>query len=161
MPFLIAMAISIGVIAVPVIWAFLDPLAPFNFQIWQCFLAWGCFYACGGKAAGARATIIGMSFGAVVGALVVISASHLEVLGKLAVPIAGAIGAAVIVLAAHFPSLSAIPVSVYGFAAIAALVLLKGLHPLEALVPTVGAIVVGALVGWTSERVGTILARPT
>lgn len=159
MPLLFALAIAIGIIAVPVIWAFLNPLAAFNFQIWQCFLAWGCFYACGGKAAGAKTTIIGMTFGAAIGALVVISAGHLEVLGSLAVPVAGAIGAAVIVLAAHFPPLSVIPVSVYGFAAIAALILLKGLSPLEALIPTIGAIVIGALVGWASECAGTTLAK--
>lgn len=159
MPLLIALATAIGLIAVPVIWVFLEPLAPFKFQIWQCFLAWGCFYACGGKAAGAKTTIIGMTFGAVVGALVVIAAGYLGTLGSLAVPVAGAVGAAVIVLAAYFPPLATIPAGVYGFAAIAALVLLKGLSPFEALVPTVGAIVIGAIVGWASELAGTTLAK--
>lgn len=159
MPLLIALAAAIGLIAVPVIWAFLEPLAPFNFQIWQCFLAWGCFYACGGKAAGVQTTIVGMTFGALVGALVVMAAGHLGVLGHLAVPVAGAVGAAAIVLAAHFRPLATIPASVYGFAAVAALILLKGLGPLEALVPTIGGIVIGALVGWVSELAGTTLAK--
>jgi hypothetical protein len=159
MPLLVALAAAIGVIAVPVIWAFLGPLAALNFQIWQCFLAWGCFYACGGKVAGVRTTISCMVFGAVIGAGVVFSAGYLGALGSLAVPVAGAVGAALIVLAAQFPPLATIPASVYGFAAIAALILLKGLTPLEALIPTVGAIVIGALVGWVSEAAGATLAK--
>jgi hypothetical protein len=159
MPLLTALAVAIGLIAVPVIWIFLEPLAPFNFQIWQCFLAWGCFYACGGKVAGVKVTITGMTFGALVGAVVVVAAGHLGALGSFAVPVAGAVGAAVIVLAAYLPLLSTIPASVYGFAAIAALILLKGLTPLEALAPTIGAIVIGAFVGWASEFAGLALAK--
>jgi hypothetical protein len=159
MPLLSALAIAIGLISVPVIWTFLGPLAPFQFQIWQCFLAWGCFYHCGGKAAGAKTTIICMVFGAFVGALVVITAGYLAFMGSLAVPVAGAIGAAIIVLGAYVPLLSAIPASVYGFAGIAAFILLKGVAPLEAIPPTVGSIVIGALVGWISELVGTRLAK--
>lgn len=159
MPLLIALATAIGLIAIPVIWVFLGPLAPFNFQIWQCFLAWGCFYHCGGKAAGARTVVICMTFGAAVGAIVVIVAEYLGFMGSLAVPVAGAAGAAVIVLAAHLSLLSTIPASVYGFAAIAGLILLKGTPPLEAFLPTVGGIVLGALVGWVSELAGTSLAK--
>jgi hypothetical protein len=159
MPLLTALAVASGLIAVPVIWVFLEPLAPFNFQIWQCFLAWGCFYSCGGRVAGVKTTIVGMTFGAVVGAVVVIAAAYLGALGSLAIPIAGALGAAVIVFAAYLPLLSAIPASVYGFAGIAALIMLKGLPPLEALAPTVGAIVIGACVGWVSEYAGLSLAK--
>jgi hypothetical protein len=161
MPLLIALAIAIGLISVPVIWTFLDPLAPYSFQIWQCFLAWGCFYHCGGKAAGAKTTIICMAFGAVVGALVVISAGYLGFMGALAVPVAGAVGAALIVLAAHIPVLSTIPASVYGFAGIAAFILLTGATPLQALLPTIGSMTIGALVGWVSEFAGTRLAKST
>jgi len=160
MPLLTALAIAIGIIAVPVIWIFLGPLAPFQFQIWQCFLGWGCFYHCGGKAAGLKTTIICTVFGAFIGALVVISAGYLGFMGSLAVPVAGAVGAAIIVLAAYIPLLSAIPASVYGFAAIAAFILLKGAAPLEALPPTVGSLVIGALVGWFSELAGARLAKP-
>jgi Protein of unknown function (DUF1097) len=159
MPLIFALATAIGLVAVPVIWVFLGPLAPFNLQIWQCFLAWGCFYHCGGKAAGVRTVITCMTFGAVVGAIVVLAAGHLGFLGSLAVPVAGAIGAAAIVLASRIPALGIIPASVYGFAAIAALVLLKGTPPLEALPPTIGGIVLGAGVGWMSELLGTSLAK--
>jgi hypothetical protein len=157
MPVRIALAVAIGLIAVPVIWVFLSPLAPFNLQIWQCFLAWGCFYHCGGKIQGAKTTVICMVFGACVGALVVASAPYLGVLGALAVPVAGAIGASVIVLAAYVPALSTIPASVYGFASIASFILLKAAAPIDALPPTISSIVIGALVGWTSERAGGLL----
>jgi hypothetical protein len=159
MPLFVALAVAIGVIAVPVIWVFLGPLAALNFQIWQCFLAWGCSYACGGKSAGVVKTLTCMAFGAVVGAVVVALAGYLGMLGSFAVPVAGAVGAAAIVLASFFPPLATIPASVYGFAAIAALILLKGLTPLEALMPTVGGIVIGALVGWVSEAAGVTLAK--
>jgi hypothetical protein len=161
MPLLIALAVSIGLIAVPVIWSFLGPLAPFNLQIWQCFIAWGCFYHCGGGITGVRTTIAGMTFGALVGAAVVFAAGYLGALGVLAVPVAGAVGASAIVLAAHIGLLSTIPASVYGFAAIAALILLKGLAPLEAILPTVSGIVLGAAIGWVSELAGKRLAGAT
>jgi len=122
--------------------------------------AWGCFYHCGGKSEGAKTTIICMVFGACIGALVVASAGYLGFMGALAVPIAGAIGASVIVLAAYVPVLATIPASVYGFASIASFILLKGAAPIDALIPTVGSIVIGALVGWISERAGMLLAKP-
>lgn len=161
MPVRIALAAAIGLISVPVIWMFLGPLAAYNLQIWQCFLAWGCFYHCGGKTDGVKTTIICMVFGACIGALVVVSAPYLAFMGTFAVPAAGAIGAAVIVLAAYIPFLSAIPASVYGFASIASFILLKGAAPIDALLPTVGSIVIGAVVGWTSERAGMLLAKAT
>lgn len=160
MPLTFALATSIGLIAVPVIWLFLGPLAAFQLQIWQCFIAWGCFYQCGGKAGGVKIVVVCMSFGAAVGALVVTGAGHLGALGSFAVPVAGAVGAAVIVLASFVSFLATIPASVYGFASIAALILLKGMTPLDALTPTLAAIVLGALIGWISEFAGMRLARP-
>jgi Protein of unknown function (DUF1097) len=115
MPILFALAVSIGLIAIPVIWSFLGPLASFNLQIWQCFIAWGCFYHCGGGITGIRTTVLGMTFGTLIGAVVVTAAGYLGALGVLAVPVAGAVGASVIVLAAYIGLLSTIPASVYGF----------------------------------------------
>lgn len=160
MPLLIALAISIGVLAVVATWLFLGPLAALNFQIWQAFVAWGCFYHCGGKAAGARTTAICMSFGALIGVLSVLLAGQLGALGALAAPVAVGIGVAVMVLAAHISLLSAIPACVYGFACAAGLILLKGMAPLEALVPTIGSILIGAIFGWVSETVAGKLTKP-
>ncbi len=78
MPLLIALAISIGVLAVAATWLFLGPMAAMNVQIWQAFVAWACFFHCGGKSEGAKKTAICMSFGAVVGALAVLLAQGSE-----------------------------------------------------------------------------------
>ncbi len=159
MTLLIALTISIGLLAVAATWLFLGPLAAMNMQIWQAFIAWACFFNNGGKSAGLKTTVICMSFGAAVGMASVLLIGQLGGLGALAAPVAVGIGAAVIVLAAHVPLLSAIPASVYGFASIAGLILLKGLPAAEAIVPTILSIVVGALFGWLSEQVAGKLTK--
>ena len=49
MSVLFALAISIGLLAVVATWLFLGPLAAFQMQIWQAFVAWASFYNNGGK----------------------------------------------------------------------------------------------------------------
>ena len=148
---LLALSLSIGVLAVAATWLVLGTLPAFNVQIWQVFIAWACFFHSGGKTEGLKKTVICMVFGAVDGMLTVMLIGQLGALGALAAPVAVGIGAAVIVLAAHIGLLATIPASVYGFASIAGLILLKGLTPAEALVPTIAAIIIGALFGWASE----------
>lgn len=159
MTMLLALTVSIGLLAVVATWLFLGPLAAMNFQIWQAFIAWASFYHCGGKVDGAKKTAICMSFGAVVGMLAVMLAGQLGALGGLAAPVAVGIGAAAIVLAAHLPILSTIPSCVYGFASVAGLILLKGVAPLDAIVPTIGSIILGAAFGWASETLGGKMAK--
>jgi hypothetical protein len=161
MPLLIALAVSIGALAVLATWLFLVPLAALGVQIWQAFVAWASHYHCGGKAPGARNTAVCMSFGAVVGALSVMLAGQLGALGGLAAPapVAVGVGAAVIVLAAHLPLLATIPASVYGFACVAGLILLKGVAPLDALGPTIASIVLGAAFGFLSEALAGQLTK--
>ena len=159
MTVLIALAVSIGVLAVVATWLFLGPLAAFEMQIWQAFIAWACFFHCGGKTDGLKKTIISMAFGAVVGMLSVMLAGQLGGLGALAAPVAVGIGAAAIVLAAHVGLLATIPACVYGFASVAGLILLKGLTPLAAIVPTIASIVLGAVFGWLSEMLGGKLTK--
>lgn len=160
MTILIALAISIGLLAVVATWLFLGPLAALNFQIWQAFIAWACFFHCGGKTEGMTKTMLSMSFGALVGMLSVMLAGQLGMLGALAAPVAVGLGAASIVLAAHIGLLSTIPACVYGFASIAGLILLKGITPTEAIVPTIGSIILGALFGWASEMIAGKLTAP-
>lgn len=160
MTMLIALTVSIGLLAVIATWLFIGPLAAMNLQIWQAFVAWGCFYHCGGKTDGLKKTAICMSFGALVGMLSVLLAGQLGMLGGLAVPVAVGIGVAVMVLAAHLPLLSTIPASVYGFASVAGLILLgKDMSPMNAIVPTIVSIVIGAGFGWVSETVAGKLAK--
>jgi hypothetical protein len=160
MPLLIALAVSIGLLSVLATWLFLGPLADFNAQIWQAFLAWACFYHSGGKVEGIKKTVVCMIFGAFIGAVSVTLVGYLGATGNLAAPIAVGIGAAVLVLAAHIGLLGTIPASVYGFAAIAGLILLKGIAPFPALLPTIVSILLGAAFAWLSEAAGVKMAKP-
>ncbi len=160
MTMLIALTVSIGVLAVVATWIFLGPLAAFNMQIWQAFLAWASHYHNGGKTDGFKKTVICMSFGALVGMLSVMLIGQLGALGAFAAPVAVGIGAAVIVAAAHLPLLGTIPSGVYGFASVAGLILLgKDMTPEKAILPTILSIIVGAAFGWLSEFVGGKLAK--
>ena len=44
MPMLIALAISVSLLAVLATWWFLVPLAAIGLQVWQAFIAWGSHY---------------------------------------------------------------------------------------------------------------------
>lgn len=161
MPSLIALALSIGVLATVATWFFLGPFAAMLMQIWQAFIAWACFFHSGADIGAAKKTVICMSFGAVVGALSVMLAGQLGTLGSFSAPVAVGIGAAVIVLAAHIGLLATIPASVYGFASIAGLILLKGVAPAEAILPTILSIVAGTVFGFMSAKLGAaITAKP-
>lgn len=159
---LLALAASVGVLAVVATWIFgLDPVAAAKLQVWQAFVAWGCHYHSGGKATGTRNTVVCMSFGSVVGMAAVMLAGQMGALGSFAAPVAVGLGATVIVLASSVPLLATIPASVYGFASIAGLILLgAGMTPTMALLPTLLSIVIGAAFGYVSEAVaGALTAK--
>ncbi len=160
MPALIALAASVGVLAVVATWIFfLDPVAAAHLQVWQAFIAWGCHYHSGGKFTGTRNTVLCMSFGAIVGMAAVLLAQHLP-LADLAAPLAVGVGATVIVLSSKVPLLATIPASVYGFAAIAGLILLgSGMTATAALVPTILSVVIGAVFGYVSEVLASALTK--
>jgi hypothetical protein len=162
MTMLIALTISISVLAVVATWLFtFDPLVSLiNIQVWIGFIAWASHYHSGGKIAGTRNTIVCMSYGAVVGMVAMLIIDPLGFLGPLAAPVAVGLGAMVIVLAAHLSLLSTIPASVYGFASIAGLALLhEGETPVSALAPTIVSVVLGALFGIVSETIANKLAK--
>jgi hypothetical protein len=159
---LIALAVSVGVLAVVATWIFfLDPVASANLQVWQAFIAWGCHYHCGGKITGTRNTIVCMTFGAVVGMAAGLAATNFDTsLGQFAAPLAVGIGATIIVLSSKLPLLATIPASVYGFASIAGLFILgQGMTPTSALVPTILSIIIGASFGYVSEAVAGALTK--
>lgn len=162
MPRLIALTVSVGVLAVLATWIFgLDPLVVAKLQVWQAFIAWGCHFHSGGGFTGSRNTVLCMSFGALVGMVSVMLANQFGALGSLGAPIAVGIGASVIVLASSVSLLAVIPASVYGFASIAGLILLGGLFatPEQALIPTILSIIIGTIFGYVSEIVANALTK--
>lgn len=161
MPKLIALAVSVGVLAVIDTWLFVSPLAALlPGLVWISFIAWGCHFHSGGGIKGSTTAVVGMSFGALVGMVAVMLASGpLAATGQLAAPIAVGLGAAVICLASAFPLLAVVPASVYGFAAVAGPILLANLAPQNAIIPTIISVIIGAAFGYVSEVLTNALAK--
>ncbi len=170
MPLLTALAVSIGALAAVATYLFVGPLAALGLQIWAAFIAWAAFYHSGGKTAALASNIPAHIFGAFVGWVALYGVTVLG--GSLGVPAAAAltvgIGAFVIVIAANMPALASIPSAVYGFGCIAAYSLLAGkIETLTAasivdnpLINIVVSMVIGALFGFASEKIGVAMAKP-
>ncbi len=122
-----ALAISVGVLGAIATWLFLGPLGG-ALAIWAAFIAWGCFFHCGGSESGLQSAILGNIAGAIIAGITLWVATQTGVGDSLGLPIwAGicvGVGVAVMVLLANIPIFSAIPAQVYGFASVVALTLL-------------------------------------
>ena len=157
----LALAVSVGLLAIADTWLFTGPLATLlPGLVWISFIAWGCHFHSGGGVKGMTTAIVGMSFGAAVGMVAVILAGGaLAGLGALAAPVAVGLGAFVICLASKLPPLATIPASVYGFASVAGPILLAGKTPTDAIVPVIISVVIGALFGIVSEKLAGVLTK--
>lgn len=158
----LALAVSVGVLAVLDTWLFVGPLASTALAglVWISFVAWGCHFHSGAGVKGMTTAMVGMTFGAIVGMVAVMAASGpLAGMGVMAAPIAVGLGAFVICLASAVNLLSTIPASVYGFASIAGPILLQDRSPTEALVPVAIAAIIGAVFGYASELLANALTK--
>ncbi|WP_162800669.1 formaldehyde-activating enzyme [Acidibrevibacterium fodinaquatile] len=167
MSLLNALTLAIGVLAAVATWLFLGPLGGV-LQIWVAFVAWGCFYHCGGQEAGLKNTILGMIFGAVIGWIAMLVLVFVPLGASLGLPIwAGivvGVGVAVLVVAARCPLFATIPANVYGFATFAGFALLTNglprlLEPSLAnpLINTALSAAIGAVFGYLSQKLGIAL----
>jgi len=163
-----ALAISVGVLGAIATWLFLGPLGG-ALAIWAAFIAWGCFFHCGGSESGLQSAILGNIAGAVVAGITLWVATQTGIGDSLGLPIwAGicvGVGVAVMVLLGNIPIFSAIPAQVYGFASVVALTLLgNGAGNLSAasmanpVVVIILSMIVGAIFGWVSEKIAGLLA---
>ena len=163
-----ALAISVGVLGAIATWLFLGPLGGI-LAIWAAFIAWGCFFHCGGKETGLSSAILGNVAGAIIAGITLWVATQTGIGAKIGLPIwAGlcvGVGVAVMVLLANVPAFAAIPAQVYGFASVVALTLLgNGAGKLtdismdNPVVVIICSMIVGALFGWVSEKVAGMLA---
>lgn len=170
MDIITALSLSIGVLAGIATWLFLGPIGGLGLSIWAAFIAWGCFYHCGGKEAGLQKTIVHNIFGALMGWATLLLVTQTPLGASLGVPLWGGIcvGVAVflVVYVAKSPMLSDIPASVFGFASVAALSLAGGkLGVLTAaslenpLINIVISMVIGALFGYVSEKIAGVIVR--
>ena len=164
-----ALAISVGVLGAIATWLFLGPLGG-ALAIWAAFIAWGCFFHCGGKESGLQSAILNNAAGAVIAGITLVVATKTGLADQLGLPIWAAIcvgvGVAAMVLLANIPMFAAIPAQVYGFASVVAYTLMTtdGAANLTAgsmanpVVVIILSMIVGAVFGYVSEKLAGMLA---
>jgi hypothetical protein len=166
---LVALSVSIGVLGGIATFLFLNS----GLLIWAAFVAWACFFHSGGDTNGLRNTIVGNVFGAFCAWLAAVILLSVSLGGTLGLPLWAAIVVGVTVLgmclAAHIKAFSVIPASVYGYAATFAFLLqtagmlnkdkLLSASLQNGLVVVALSMVIGALFGFASGKVGALLAK--
>ena len=160
-----ALAVSVGVLGAIATWLFLGPLGG-ALAIWAAFIAWGCYFHCGGKETGLQTTILNNAAGAIIAGitLMVAGAAVGESLPAAVWPaICVGVGVAAMVLLANVPMFSTIPAQVYGFASVAAYALMKGGSMTAAslenpVVVVILSMAIGATFGYVSEKLAGMLA---
>lgn len=164
-----ALAISVGVLGAIATWLFLGPLGG-ALAIWAAFIAWGCFFHCGGKEQGLQSAILCNAAGAVIAGITLIVATKTGMADKLGLPIwAGicvGVGVAAMVLLANMPLFATIPAQVYGFASVAAYTLMTADGAANLTAPSLAnpvvvvilSMIVGAVFGYVSEKLAGMLA---
>jgi len=163
-----ALAISIGVLGAIATWLFLGPLGG-ALAIWAAFIAWGCFFHCGGKEQGLQSAILNNAAGAIIAGITLLVVTRAGLTDKLGLPVwAGicvGIGVAAMVLLANIPLFAMIPAQVYGFASVVAYTLMKdasGSLTAVALenpvVMIILSMIIGAVFGYVSEKLAGMLA---
>jgi hypothetical protein len=169
MDLIVALAISIGVLGGIATWICLGVLGGASLQIWAVFIAWACFYHCGGKETGLKNTIVCNIVGAVLAwiALLIVTQTSIgaSMPAGLWAGIVVGVTVLILVLLAKIPALATIPAMVYGYASVAAFGLLSATANVTAgnftnpLIAIIVSMVVGAILGYISEKVGVALAK--
>jgi hypothetical protein len=169
-PQLTALSLSIAVLGA--VWAFLA-LGPLHgyVLVWAGFIAWGCFFHCGGDQKALIKTICGTAYGAVIAwiALLIITRLPENSMGALLPAIVVGVTVFFLVIVASVEQLSAVPAQVYGYAATVA----YSLHDTAAapmanltapsfanpLILLIASFVVGALFGMASGKLAGALSK--
>jgi len=161
-----ALAISIGILGGIATFLFLSPFG-MGLQIWAAFIAWGCFYHCGGKEPGLQSTILCTAAGAIIAGITLIVASAsigASLPAAVWVAICVGLGVAAMVLLANVPLFASIPAQVYGFASVVALALLPAtpgsmtaVSMANPVIAIILSMIVGAVFGYVSEKVAGML----
>jgi hypothetical protein len=165
MDLVIALAIVIGLMGGAATWLVLGPLAGLSLQIWAIFIAWACFFHCGGGEAGLKNTIVCGIWGSICATVALLLVTSFA--GGLGVPLAAgvlvAITVAIMIAGAKVPLLATIPAAVYGYASTAAYALLSGVAlgdagaVIRASIIVIVSLVIGAVLGYISEKVAGAL----
>lgn len=122
---LLALSLSIGLLGGVATALYLTLSLP----VWAAFIAWACFFHCGGDTNALKQTIIGNIFGSIMAWVAAFLILSTPLAASLGLPVGAGIivGVTVFILcaAAHLKALSSIPASVYGYASTFAYLLLS------------------------------------
>jgi uncharacterized protein DUF1097 len=155
MDVLVALAISIGILIAG--WTYVA-LGPAALPVWAGIVAWGCFFAAGGKTTGLSKTIASNLSGVVWAFLALYAAKSLG--GGVAVlSVCVGVAALFMVLQAKLPALSFIPGAFLGAATAVSVVVGAGTTFPHPWIKTIIALVVGAVLGYLSEMLAGAMTR--
>ena len=157
MDVLVALAISIGILIA--VWTYIA-IGVAALPVWAGIVAWGCFFAAGGKTAGLSKTIASNLSG-VFWAFVALYVWN-KVLGGGVPALSVMVGvvAFFMVLQAKIPTLSFIPGAFLGAAtAVSVVVGAAANFPSHPWIKTVIALVAGAVLGYLSEMLAGAMTR--
>ncbi|HEY8256921.1 MAG TPA: DUF1097 domain-containing protein [Gemmatimonadales bacterium] len=150
MDFLLALGISIGVLIAG--WTYVA-LGPAALPVWAGIVAWGCFFAAGGKTTGLTKTIASNLSG-VLWAFLALQAATRFGGGTAILSVAVGVAALIMVMQSKIPVLSFIPGAFLGAAtAVSVVVGANGTWS-----KTIIALVAGAVLGYVSEMLAGMLA---
>jgi len=167
---LAALSLAIGALGGVATWIY---LAAGGLLIWATFIGWGCFFHVGGDDAALRNTIVGTVFGSLVATIAAIIIVAVPLAATLTLPLWAGIVVGVTVwvicIAAQFKAVSIIPANVYGYAATFAYLLqtpdrlnlpaLTSPNLNNAFIVVALSLVIGALLGYVSGKVGAALKK--
>lgn len=174
MPQLFSLSLSIA--ALGAIWAFLalGPLSGYVL-VWAGFIAWGTFFHSGADNNALSKTIVGTSYGALIGwiALLIIVNLPVPALGVVWPAIVVGVTVFFLVMVASIKVLSVVPANVYGYAAIVGYSLHQPSTPpstgplqnltaasfANPLILLIVSLVIGALFGFASSKLAGVLTK--
>jgi uncharacterized protein DUF1097 len=155
MDVLVALSISIGVLIA--LWTYVA-LGVAGLPVWAGIVAWGCFFAAGGKTTGLSKTIAANLSGVVWAFLALYAAKTLG--GTVPVlSLCVGVAALLMVLQAKIPALSFIPGAFLGAATAVSVVVGAGAAFPHPWIKTIIALVAGAVLGYLSEMLAGSMSR--
>jgi tetrahydromethanopterin S-methyltransferase subunit C len=136
-----ALAISLGVLGAVATWLFLGPLGGM-LAIWAAFIAWGCYYHCGGKETGLQSTILGTAAGAVIAGITLkVAGMGVGLPETMWTAICVGLGVAAMVLLANVPMFASVTEASMA----------------NPVVVIILSMILGAVFGYVSEKVAGML----
>ena len=155
MDVLVALAVSIGVLIAA--WTYIALGTAAALPVWAGIVAWGCFFAAGGKTTGLTKTVASNLSGVFWAFVALYLSASLPGIGALSLLVG--VAALFMVLQSKIPALSFIPGAFLGAAtAVSVVVGAEGKFP-HPWARTVVALVLGAVFGYLSEMLAGAIAR--